>query len=224
MTAVLVIEDDANIWHVVELALTGAGMAVTHAATGADGVAAISETAADVILLDLDLPDARGVDLLPSLTEQAPVIILTGHDAEETIVRAFELGADDYVTKPFSARVLVARVEAAARRTVRRSAAVIQHDGLAIDPVHRRATIDGVPVDLTRRELDVLAYLAARPGAVVTRDELLAEVWCSSAEWQSPATVTEHVRRIRSKLGDDRWIANVRGIGYRFEVPERPAS
>jgi two-component system phosphate regulon response regulator PhoB len=214
---VLVIEDDDDVADVIRRSLSGNGIACTVAPSSAVATALLSAgLRPDVILLDLDLPDAFGLDLLPELRTVAPVIVLTGRRSEDTIVEGLSLGAEDYVTKPFSPRVLAARVEVAMRRGRGEARGRIEHGALAIDLERREVTLDGDAVDLTRRELDLLAYLADRPNSVIPRDELLTSVWESSAEWQTPATVTEHVRRVRLKLGDPGWIESVRGIGYRF--------
>jgi DNA-binding response OmpR family regulator len=217
---VLVIEDDNDTADVIRRALLTNGIASTIAPSNAVATALLAaDLRPDAILLDLDLPDAFGLDLLPELRTVAPVIVLTGRRSEDTIVEGLSLGAEDYVTKPFSPRVLAARVEVAIRRGKGEARGRIEHGALAIDLERREVTLGGEPVDLTRRELDLLAYLAGRPNAVVPRDELLSSVWDSSAEWQTPATVTEHVRRVRLKLGGAAWIESVRGIGYRF-VPQ----
>jgi two-component system phosphate regulon response regulator PhoB len=216
-SSVLVIEDDEDIADVIRRALVAGGMSATVAPSSAVASALLAaDLRPDAILLDLDLPDAFGLDLLPELRTVAPVIVLTGRRGEDTVVEGLALGAEDYVTKPFSPRVLVARVEVAIRRDRGEARGRIEHGGLSIDLERRAVLLDGKPIDLTRRELDLLAYLAGRPNTVVPRDELLASVWDSSAEWQTPATVTEHVRRVRLKLGDAAWIESVRGIGYRF--------
>lgn len=223
MTAVLAIEDDDDVGDLLRRTLVGAGIACAVATRGGEGVRQAERSNPDVILLDLDLPDADGLDLLPQLCEVAPVIVLTGRRGEDAVVAGLGLGAADYVTKPFSPRVLVARVEAVGRR--RRAGepvTCIVHGPLVIDLERRLATLERKPLDLTRLELDLLEHLAQRPGAVVSRDELLASVWQSSAQWQTAATVTEHVRRVRLKLGDASWIESVRGVGYRFIPPATP--
>jgi DNA-binding response OmpR family regulator len=220
-TSVLVIEDDDDMADLLRRALTGAGFGFARSATGGDGVDTATRSRPDVVLLDLDLPDADGLTLLPALQKISPVIVLTGRRTEDAIVTGLELGAVDYVTKPFSPRVLLARIDAAARRDRpdEQRSQRIEHRGLVIDRTSRTATLDGEPIDLTRRELDLLAHLAERPGVVVSREDLLTAVWQSSAEWQGAATVTEHVRRLRMKLGDPGWIESVRGVGYRFALP-----
>jgi two-component system, OmpR family, KDP operon response regulator KdpE len=217
---VLVIEDDPDVTELLRHALGMAGMSTAMARNAVDGVRAATRLRPDAVLLDLDLPDADGLDVLPELRTIAPVIVLTGRKTEEAIVRGLRQGADDYVTKPFSPRVLVARIEVAVRRGRSEVRERIVAGPLAIDVGTRLATLDGVALDLTRRELDLLAHLAQRPGVVVSRDDLLRAVWQSSAEWQTASTVTEHVRRVRMKLGDPRWIESARGVGYRFTIPE----
>jgi two-component system, OmpR family, phosphate regulon response regulator PhoB len=219
MSNVLIIEDNPDIADVVRGALDAGGHATAVACSGGRGLALARRDRPDLVLLDLDLPDADGLDLLPELQTLAPVIVLTGRRSEESVVTGLALGAEDYVTKPFSPRVLLARVEVVLRRRAAGVATRIERGDLVLDLDRREATLDGRPLELTRRELDLLAFLAARPGVVVPRDDLLAAVWQSSAEWQTAATVTEHVRRVRLKLGDVRWIESVRGVGYRFVEP-----
>jgi DNA-binding response OmpR family regulator len=218
VTTIVVIEDDPDLADLLRATLGGVGFACSVATTGREGVARVRAVQPDAVLLDLDLPDADGLDLVPDLREVAPVIVLTGRRTEESLVTGLGRGAEDYITKPFSPRVLLARLDVVLRRRGERPTS-IEHGPLMIDLGRRTATLAGVPVDLTRRELDLLAFLAARPGVVVPRDDILTAGWHSSSEWQTAATVTEHVRRIRIKLGDPAWIESVRGIGYRFTPP-----
>jgi two-component system phosphate regulon response regulator PhoB len=216
VTSVLAIEDDVDVAEVVRRSLHSAGIACATAPNGAEGIISAQRMRPDVILLDLDLPDADGIDLLPRLCDLAPVIVLTGRRGEESMVHLLARGAEDYVTKPFSPRVLVARIEVAARRDRGPAMTRLVHGPLVIDVEGRHATVGDVPLELTRLELDLLIHLAKHPGIVVSRDDLLEAVWHSSSAWQTSATVTEHVRRLRLKLGDAAWIENVRGVGYRF--------
>lgn len=215
---ILAIEDDPDMAAVLVRALGAAGLRVTVASTGRAGLAAAPRQRPDAILLDLDLPDVDGLELITELAAIAPVVVLTGRRGDEYVVTGLERGAADYVTKPFSPRVLVARIEAATRRRTG-AGRTITRGSLQIEVDDRVACIDGVPLDLTRRELDLLVHLAERAGRVSSRDEILSAVWQSSAQWQAVATVTEHVRRLRIKLGDPRWIESVRGVGYRLVVP-----
>jgi DNA-binding response OmpR family regulator len=219
VTSVLAIEDDIDVADVVRRSLHRAGIACATAPNGAEGIATAERMRPDVILLDLDLPDGNGMDLLPRLRDVAPVIVLAGLQGEESEVDLLAHGAEDYVTKPFSPRVLVARIEVAARRDRGPATTRLVHGRLVLDVERRRATLGDVVLDLTRLELDLLVHLAQHSGVVVSRDDLLAAVWKSSSAWQTSATVTEHVRRLRLKLGDPAWIESVRGVGYRFTPP-----
>jgi DNA-binding response OmpR family regulator len=174
------------------------------------------------------LPARNGLDVLGDLrrTSDIPVILVSARAEEDDRVAGLRLGADDYVTKPFSAAELSARVESVLRRSVMRRAPAtsdgrLAFEGLAIDLRTREVRVAGAKVEMTAKEFDLLAYLAGEPREVFSRDELLRQVWGSSSNWQSDATVTEHVRRLRRKIEDDpdnpRWIATVRGAGYRFE-------
>jgi two-component system phosphate regulon response regulator PhoB len=222
---VLVAEDDLDLQSFLRETLEAEGMTVQTASDGAATLLAVGAEPPDIVLLDLDLPDLDGLDVLSALRRQGnlPVIVITGRRMEQDRVAGLERGADDYVVKPFSARELVARIRSVLRRS--QGAAdvgtdVLTHDGLVIDRTAREVRLDGRLVELTKREFDLLAFLAAHPRRVFSRQELLNEVWGSSEDWQVPATVTEHVRRVRLKLEADpttpTWIHNVRGVGYRF--------
>ena len=218
---VLVIEDDVSVRRVLTELFRRDGLDVRAIATGGEARAAVAEYRPGVVLLDLGLPDVNGFDLLRELRSryETPVIVLSGRDDEADRVLALELGADDYVVKPFLNRELVARVRVRLRRP---PASTVPADvtlgdaGLRIDPVSRDVLLDGEPVALTAREFDLLSYLVSSPRQVFTRAQLLDAVWSSSTEWQGDTTVTEHVRRLRQKVGDER-IVTVRGVGYRFE-------
>ena len=150
------------------------------------------------------------------------MILLTARAEEADRVAGLELGADDYVVKPFSPRELTARVRSVLRRaTPRPVLGRLTFDGLTIDTASREVSVDGIAVDLTAREFDLLAFLASSPRQVFSRGQLLEQVWGSSTEWQDPATVTVHVRRLRQKIDADpqnpRWVTTVWGVGYRFE-------
>jgi DNA-binding response OmpR family regulator len=220
----LLVEDDRAIAESLVSGLQADGHAVAHVTTGAE---ALSATGYDLVLLDLGLPDIDGRDVCRQLRQRGPVpiIMLTARGDEFDRVLGLELGADDYVTKPFSRRELSARIRAVGRRaqphpvddaTDRGDVLVV--GGLQIDRRGRRAHIHGDELTLTAKEFDVLAYLAAEPGAVFTRTEILERVW--DVNWYGPTkTVDAHVAALRRKLGDHRWIEAVRGVGFRLEAP-----
>jgi len=173
------------------------------------------------------LPEIDGFSILGELRkrEDIPVILLTARTEETDRVLGLELGADDYVVKPFSPRELAARVRTVLRRASRSEPPVMEptitFDGLAIDTRSREVRVGGEPVDFTAKEFDLLAFLASSPRQVFSRGQLLEQVWDSSSDWQDASTVTVHVRRIRKKIEQDpdepRWISTVWGVGYRFE-------
>ena len=224
--AVLVVDDDKATRRVVADAFReeGDAFAVEEAADGRLALELLDAWRPDVVILDVVLPEMGGIDVLKEMRRRSnvPVILLTGRRAEADRVVGLELGADDYVVKPFSVRELVARVRTVMRR-VRgpASTAALRFPGLTVDPATRAVLVDGEPVELTAKEFDLLAYLASSPRQVFGREQLLHAVWDSSEDWQSPATVTEHIRRIRLKIERDplvpAWITTARGVGYRFE-------
>ncbi len=222
---ILLVEDDLSIAVSLVDGLRAAGYSITHAATGA---AALDAGPADAVLLDLGLPDMDGRDVCRILRSRGnvPIIMLTARGDEFDRVLGLELGADDYVTKPFSFRELVARVRAVARRAGSASAGGVVNDGsgaqsigpLEIDRRTRRVRLNGAAVSLTAKEFDLLAYLAVDPGAVCTRTDILENVW--DVNWFGPTkTVDAHIAAIRKKLGDPHWIDAVRGVGFRLEAP-----
>jgi DNA-binding response OmpR family regulator len=220
---ILVVDDEPRVREVVAAYLEREGYRVDQAADGSAARAQLDGTPPDLVILDVMFPGASGLDFLTELRAQGdvPVILLTARAEETDRILGLELGADDYVVKPFSPRELVARVRTVLRRArpipeVER----IEFDRLAIDVPSREVTVDGSSVPLTAKEFDLLVYLAAHPRQVFSRAQLLDQVWDSSADWQDPATVTVHVRRLRSKLESDpanpRWLETVWGVGYRF--------
>lgn len=200
------------------------GRTVTAVADGAAALNALDEGSFDLVVLDLMLPAVDGMTVLTELRRRAstPVILLSAKGAEDDRVLGLELGADDYVVKPFSPREVTVRVASVLRRAgAPARAETLRFDGLEIDEASREVRRDGTPVELTRREFDLLAFLARSPRQVFSRAQLLQHVWDSSAEWQDPATVTIHVGHLRHKIERDprspRWLVTVRGVGYRFE-------
>ena len=225
--SIVVVDDEPMVREVVTRYLQRDGFRVTTAADGAEGLRLIESATPDIVVLDLMLPSVSGLEVLTQVRQHSdvPVILLTARGDEGDRVLGLELGADDYVTKPFSPRELAARVKSVLRRSaapVNRTAERLTYGDLVIDPVARRVMLASSEIDLTRREFELLAFMAGSPGQVFSRTQLLRRVWDSSPEWQDPSTVTVHVRRLRNKLGggQDRLprIATVWGVGYRFEA------
>jgi DNA-binding response OmpR family regulator len=220
---ILVIDDEPRVREVVTAYLERDGFRVSEAADADNARRLLDSLPPDLVILDIMFPGASGLDLLADIrkTSQAPVILLTARADEADRVLGLELGADDYVVKPFSPRELVARVRTVLRRaTPRQTPGPVEFDGVEVDAGRRVATVNGTALELTAREFDLLAFLVAHARQVFSRGELLERVWGSSAEWQDPATVTVHVRRIRQKMETDlqnpRWIQTVWGVGYRL--------
>jgi DNA-binding response OmpR family regulator len=222
---VLAVDDDPHVLALLERVLSREGFEVTALTTAGEALDVISRTPPDVVLLDVNLAGRDGFDVLAQVRDRLdlPVIFVTGRGAEPDRVHGLRLGADDYVVKPFSSRELVARINNVLRRRApARAAAVREFGRLSIDVGAREVRLDGELVPTTAKEFDLLAFLSASPRQTYSRDELLRSVWDSSASWQDPATVTEHVRRLRVKIEASpdrpRWIVTVRGVGYRFEA------
>lgn len=223
---VLLVEDEEAIAEPLTEHLDREGFQVEVAATLSQARRAIEREMPDLILLDLMLPDGDGRDLAKEIrrTSDVPIVMLTARGEEIDRVLGLELGADDYVVKPFSARELAARIRAILRRgrpTERRSP--IEIGDLVLDPAARTVTKAGEPIELTPREFDLLHLLMANAGRVVRREEIMDEVW--DPHWFGPTkTLDVHISWLRRKLGDDaqepRYIATVRGVGFRFLVPE----
>ena len=219
---ILVIDDDPDARWIAGDALVEHGFEVTEASDGHEAQAQVEARPPDLVVLDLGLPDIGGLDVLRWLrrTSDVPVIVLTGRGAHSDRVVGLELGADDYVVKPFDARELVARVNAVLRRGRTESRDKLDFGELTIDLQTRDVSRSGELVDLTAKEFEVLALLASSPRRVFSREELLNQVWESSVEWQDPKTVNEHIHRLRRKIEPDpaspRWIVTLRGAGYRF--------
>lgn len=222
----LVVEDDEQMLRVFVKMLEREGYTCRGTQTAGGARDALAERTPDLIVLDLVLPDEDGLDLLAWIRDQdgPPVIVVSGRTSVGDRVLGLDAGADDYVTKPVASHELIARVRAVLRRfdePERRLA----YGPLEIDRESRQVRLSGELVELTRKEFDLLVVLASNPGRAFSRRDLLAEVWGSAPEYQGADTVTEHVRRLRQKLGDDpevpRWIVTMRGVGYRFD-PEVP--
>ena len=219
---ILVVDDEPTVREVVAAYLAREGYRVHEVGDGAEVVDAVARFRPDLVVLDVMLPQRSGLDLLRDLEGVVPVILLTARTEEADRVLGLELGADDYVIKPFSPRELVARVRSVLRRAAApATGGVLDFGDLRIDLAAREVTVGGRLVALTTKEHDLLAYLAQHPRQVFSRAQLLASVWDSAPEYQDPATVTVHVRRVRTKIErgpeQPRWISTVRGVGYRFE-------
>ncbi len=215
---ILVVEDEDSIADPLVDGLRREGFDVTRAATAA---AALAADAGDVVLLDLRLPDGDGFDVCRELRARSdvPIIVVTARGEESDRVAGLELGADDYVVKPFGLRELIARIRAVTRRaTGTRSRDGVLHVGpLVVDERARRAQLDGRELDLTPKEFELLAALARDPGAVLSRRRLLEEVWHTS--WYGSAkTIDVHIAALRRKLGDPSVIETVRGVGFRLRT------
>lgn len=216
---ILVVEDEDAIAEPLVEGLRREGYAVSRAATGES---ALEAAPADLVLLDLRLPDVDGLDVCRRLRERSnvPIIVVTARGEEADRVVGLELGADDYVVKPYGLRELIARIRAVTRRTGSGGARgePLRVGGLEVDERARTATLAGGELELTPKEFDLLAALARDPGAAVSRQRLLQDVWQTS--WYgSSKTIDVHVAALRRKLGDPHWIETVRGIGFRLREP-----
>lgn len=224
-TRLLVVEDDASIGEPLVEALGREGFPVTWVTTGADALAAAGPF--DLVLLDLGLPDLDGSEVCRRLRSASaiPIIVLTARDDEVERVLLLEMGADDYVLKPFGFRELVARIRAVRRRSNPPAVPAAPVDdtapdaeGLVVDRRSRRVRLAGAEVDLTPKEFDLLALLADEPGRAFSREQILHEVW--DEHWWGPTkTLDVHVSSLRKKLGPDPWISTLRGVGYRLDPP-----
>jgi two-component system response regulator RegX3 len=222
---VLLVEDEASIAEPFAGILADEGFEPLIARTAADGLAKYEEVGPDVVILDIALPDGDGRDVCRELrrASDVPILMLTARGTETDRIVGLELGADDYVVKPFSAGELIARIRAVLRRVAPRDAPhapdVLRSGELSVDVAARRARLGDREVELTRKEFDLLAELMRHGGNVVTREDLMSRVW--DTNWfGSTKTLDVHVRWLRRKLGDDpaspRFIETVRGVGYRF--------
>ena len=223
---ILLVEDEASIAAPFEDALIREGFEPLVATTGADALRLARESDPDLVLLDLGLPDGDGRDVCRALRRESsvPIVMVTARGTETDRIVGLELGADDYVVKPFSAAEVAARIRAVLRRNGARPVADrIRTSGLEIDTNARRVFVDGEEVGLTRKEFDLLARLARDLGHVVTREDLMSDVW--DVNWfGSTKTLDVHIAWLRGKLGDDpsdpRFIHTVRGVGFRLAGSE----
>jgi DNA-binding response OmpR family regulator len=221
---ILVVDDEPRVREVVARYLHRDGYEVQVAVDGEGARQSLADFIPDLVVLDIMLPNDSGLEILRDIRRQGelPVILLTARAEEADRVAGLELGADDYVVKPFSPRELTARVRSVLRRATPRPVLErLTFEGLTIDTASREVSVEGTAVELTAREFDLLTFLASSPRQVFSRGQLLEQVWDSSTDWQDPATVTVHVRRLRQKIDADpqnpRWVTTVWGVGYRFE-------
>ena len=226
----MVIEDEKEIRDLLRYNLERAGFRVAAVGDGEEGLKSIFASRPDLVVLDLMLPGRNGLEVLRELrdestTRELPVLVLTARGAEMDKLLGFEHGADDYMTKPFSVRELVARVQSLLRRTrAVRTDSAIESGPLRIDPLAREVTVRGKVIALTPREFDLLAFLATHPGRALSREELLRKVWGYDYMGET-RTVDVHVRRLRSKLGEKpKWIETVTGSGYKFVAAAKSAT
>lgn len=224
---ILVVEDDDGNRRLLRAFFERDGFAVDEAADGPAALREIARCDADLVILDLGLPGLDGLEVLAGIRRrcETPVLVLTGRGEEQQRVHGLDVGADDYMLKPYSLPELSARVRALLRRGQPRSPNVerLEFDGLVIDLAAARAGSGVRALDLAPKEFTLLAFLASERGRTFSREQLLQHVWGSTSRWQDPATVTEHVRRVRHKLdriGFGHCIETVRGFGYRFVAPE----
>jgi len=223
---VLLIEDDPAVAAGIVDALAGASHTVRHESTGGAGLQAVRDDAPDLVVLDLGLPDIDGTDVCRSIRADSavPIIVVSARSDEIDRVLALEMGADDFLVKPFGIRELIARIRAVSRRSVvetTNAAPTLPErrlGPLVIDLRGQRITVDGEPVHLTSIEYQLLLFLSQEPGAVRPRSDILRAVW--KTEWFGASkTLDAHVAALRKKLGSPAWIESVRAVGFRFEIP-----
>jgi DNA-binding response OmpR family regulator len=218
---VLAVESEAQVAKELVRDLWRHGYRAESVATGAQALQQFRN--ADLLLVDLDLPDLDGVELCRSIRAvcDVPIIVVTSRDSELDRVLSLRAGSDDYVPKPYSLAELIARMEAVMRRVLRQPVAVdeaVTIGPLGIDPRAREIRLDGRPVEVTRKEFDLLYLLASRPGSVVTREQIMVQVWRDSRSVPG-RTIDTHVSSLRSKLGSSSWIITARGVGFRLGHP-----
>lgn len=218
---IVVVEDDPHIADLVDTYLRGAGFRVLQAGSGERGLELLTMYPVVLVVLDVGLPGIDGFEVCRRLRQSSdvPVLFLTARDDEMDRLTGLELGADDYVVKPFSPREIVARVKAILRRGVSPSAAATDRlfvgESIVVDIEGRHVSVDGAAVSLATKEFDLLAYLAAHQGQALTRQQILDDVW--GYDWVGDdRTIDVHVRQLRKKVGPDLTLATVWGIGYRL--------
>jgi DNA-binding response OmpR family regulator len=220
---VVVLDDDPEVRRTIRALLEEEGFRVTPTGEGEKLLAMLPDHHPDLVILEMVLPGMPGLEVLRRLQDwgRIPTIVVSTKGSETDRIVGLEMGADDYLAKPFSPRELLARAHAVLRRTEHQCPCdTLEYDELRLDLTCRDVVIDGELVELTSLEFDLLAFLASSPRQVFSREMLLDRVWGSSSEWQTAATVSEHIHRLRRKIegdpGNPRWIQTLRGAGYRF--------
>ncbi|MEO7803569.1 MAG: response regulator transcription factor [Actinomycetota bacterium] len=218
---VLIVEDEQHIADLVTMYLEQGGYRVHHCMNGEDALKRVAHHPPNLVILDIALPGLDGIEVCRQLrtTGQIPILMLTARDAEIDRVLGLEMGADDYLTKPFSPRELVARVKAILRRsetTLTREAGPLVNGTISVWPDRHEVTVDGLKVPLTAKEFDILVYLLTNRGMVVTRPQILAGVWGYDF-YGGERTIDAHIRTIRKKLGEAFVLTTIRGVGYKVE-------
>lgn len=222
-TTILIADDEVRMRRVVCDYLRIKGYEVLEAADGLQALAVLREHPIDLVLLDVMMPQMDGWEVCRRIRREGtlPVIMLTARTEEEDELQGFTLGADEYIAKPFSLKILLARIEAVLRRrTSHPTPASVPQNGLTVDTAGREVRVDGVPIELTYTEYELLVYLINNTGIALSRDQILDSVWRFDYEGDA-RTVDTHIKKLRSKLGDKgAYIRTVRGLGYKYEPRE----
>lgn len=222
---VLLVEDDQSVADGLLDGLSGGAFESFHVSTGAAALSALTDFSPEIVLLDLGLPDMDGTEVCRQIRSisSVPIIVVSARDEEIDRVVALEIGADDYVVKPFGMRELIARMRAVVRRTGSTESEIAPapervFGELVIDTRTQRVSLGGVDIHVTAKEFELLEYLSSDPGAVFKRSDILHDVW--DTNWYGTSkTLDAHIAAIRKKLGNASWIESVRGVGFRFEQP-----
>jgi two-component system response regulator RegX3 len=220
MLNVLIVEDEPSYLEALQITLEPEGFIVTTALDGRTGIGSFDANHPDVVLLDLMLPDLSGLDVLRRIRQKSdvPVIVVSAKSAEADIVTALELGADDYLTKPYSTRELIARIRANTRRNADPEQDVLTAGNAVLDPGRYEIRVGDTSFALARKEFELAQLLMERQGRIVTRETLLEQIW--GIDWGDSKSLDQHIRRLRRKLeqvDDAPQITTVRGVGYRLE-------
>ena len=219
---ILLVEDDKEIREGVEIFLKSQGYVVFQAADGLEGLKALEENEIDLAIVDVMMPKMDGWEVLKTIRKysRVPVIMLTARSEERDELQGFSLGVDEYISKPFSPKILVARVEAILRRTNVSSADSVNVGGICIDKAAHQVTIDGQEIDLSFKEFELLTYFVENQGIALSREKILNNVW-NYDYFGDARTIDTHVKKLRSKMGEKgEYIKTIWGMGYKFEVSE----